>query len=82
MKFMTALTALLLSASSTILAAPVELAARDVWAPKILEPTETTEWQAGETYNVTWALDNKPVSVTNYSGTVYLANFARLDHGV
>lgn len=78
MKFMTTLTALVLSASA-VLAAPIQLAARDVWAPKILDPTDTTVWSVGQTYNVTWALDQKPEQVTNPVGTLYLSKAGRLD---
>lgn len=81
MKFMTSVAALLLSASTTILAAPVDFATRDVWVPKILSPTAATIWHVGETYDVTWALDQKPASVTNPVGTVYLAKAGRLDIG-
>ena len=78
MKFTTTLAALL-SASTIILAAPVGLVARDVWVPKILYPTEGTVWHVGETYSVTWALDQKPESVTNSIGTVYLSTNGLLD---
>ena len=78
MKFTTALAAVLLSVS-TILAAPVDATARDVWVPKILYPTEGTEWHVGETYDVTWSLDQKPASVTNPNGIVYLSKNGRLD---
>lgn len=82
MKFFTAFTALLLSAASTVLAAPVQLSARDVWVPKILSPDASTIWQAGGTYYVTWALDQKPQNVTNPKGTVYLSKDSILDIGV
>ncbi|KAF9646286.1 hypothetical protein BDM02DRAFT_255343 [Thelephora ganbajun] len=78
MKFTTTLAALL-SASTIILAAPVNLAARDVWAPKILYPTTNTVWHVGETHHVKWALDQKPVNVTNPIGTVFLSKNGRLD---
>jgi hypothetical protein len=78
MKFTTTLAALL-SASTIILAAPVEFATRDVWVPKILYPTDETVWHVGETYDLTWALDQKPESVTNPIGTVYLSKNGRLD---
>jgi hypothetical protein len=80
MKFTTTL-AVLLSASTTILAAPVGFAARDVWVPKIQYPTEGTVWRVGETHNVKWALDQKPASVTNPIGTVFLSKNGRLDIG-
>jgi len=80
MKFTTTL-AILLSASTTLLAAPVGFAARDVWVPKILYPTAGTTWTAGETYPVKWALDQEPASVTNPIGTVFLSKDGRLDIG-
>jgi hypothetical protein len=79
MKFMTTLAALLLSASTTILAAPVKLASRDVWVPKILYPNEKAVWHVGETHHVKWALDGKPVNVTNPIGTVFLSKNGRLN---
>lgn len=72
MLFAKTLVALLFSAS-TVLATPVPLAKRDVWVPSILDPNSTTEWHAGGTYNVTWALDKKPVNVSNPLGTIYLS---------
>jgi hypothetical protein len=81
MKFMTSLTALLLTASSIVLAAPVHLAGRDVWVPKILEPTAATVWHVGETYDITWALDQEPEQVTNPVGKVYLSKDSLLDIG-
>jgi len=78
MKFTTTLATLLFSAVS-ILAAPVQLDARDVWVPKILSPDENSVWQVGETYTVEWALDRKPQSVTNPIGTIYLSKSGRLD---
>jgi len=82
MKFTTtALAALLLSASTTILAAPVKLTTRDVWVPQILYPTAGTVWNVGETYDVKWALDSKPASVTNPIGKVYLSNNGLLNIG-
>lgn len=80
MKFMTAFAALL-SASTTILAAPVDLTMRDVWVPKILYPTEGTVWHVGETQYVKWALDQKPESVTNPNGKIFLSKNGRLDIG-
>ena len=81
MMFTTTLAALLLSASSTIFAAPTQITARDVWVPKILDPTAATVWHVGGTFNVTWALDEKPVNVSNPIGTVYLSKAGRLDIG-
>lgn len=78
MKFMTALTAIIFSVT-TILAAPVQLAGRDVWVPKILTPNATTLWNVGQTYLVIWSLDQKPVNVTNPIGTVYLSKNGTLD---
>jgi len=81
MKFTTTLAVLLLSASTTILAAPVKLATRDVWVPKIFYPTAGTVWHAGEIHHVKWALDRKPVSVTNPVGKVLLSKNGLLDLG-
>lgn len=81
MKFMTTLAALFLSASTVTLAAPVDLAARDVWVPKILYPTDEVIWHVGESYNVEWALDEEPASVTNPIGTVLLSKNGLLDIG-
>jgi len=81
MKFMTTLAALLLSASTITLAAPVDLAARDVWVPKILYPTNEVVWHVGESHNVEWALDDEPASVTNPTGTVFLSKDGLLDIG-
>ena len=78
MKFTTTL-AILFSASTTILAAPVRFAARDVWVPKILEPTAETTWEVGKTYSVEWALDQEPASVTNPNGTIFLSKNGRLN---
>ena len=78
MKFMTAFAALL-SVSTSILAAPVDLTARDVWVPQIISPDAMAEWHIGETYQVTWSLEQKPVNVTNPVGTVYLAKDGRLN---
>lgn len=78
MKFTTTL-AILFSASTTILAAPVRFAARDVWVPKILEPTAETTWEVGKTYSVKWALDQEPASVTNLNGTIFLSKNGRLN---
>ena len=80
MKFMTTFAALL-SASMTVLAAPVDVSIRDVWVPKILYPTEGTEWSVGKPYYVEWALDQKPESVTNPNGTIFLSKNGRLDVG-
>ncbi|KAF9783353.1 hypothetical protein BJ322DRAFT_982791, partial [Thelephora terrestris] len=60
-------------------AAPVQLDTRDVWVPKILDPTATTVWQVGGTFIVEWALDQEPASVTNPVGTVYLSKAGILD---
>ena len=79
MMFTTTFATLLLSASSIILASPVQLGARDVWVPKILDPNATTVWHIGGTYNITWALDEKPANVTNSNGTIYLSKAGRLD---
>lgn len=78
MKFTNAFAALLLSASA-VLAAPVHLTARDVWVPKIFQPTATTIWQVGGTYDIEWDLSQKPVNVTNPVGTVYLSKNGTLD---
>jgi hypothetical protein len=80
MKFTNTLAALIISASA-ILAAPVQLATRDVWVPKILDPTATTVWQVGGTFLVEWSLDQEPASVTNPVGTVYLSKAGILDIG-
>jgi hypothetical protein len=80
MKFMTTFAALLLSASA-VLAAPVQLNGRDVWAPKVRNPNASTVWQVGESYVVEWDLDKKPQSVTNPVGTLYLTTGGRLDIG-
>lgn len=77
----TPLVALLFSFFPTVFAAPTQLAARDVWVPEILDPTSATVWHVGGTYNVTWALDEKPVNVSNPIGTVYLSKAGRLDIG-
>lgn len=82
MKFTNVLTALLLFTAPTTIAAPVNLDARDVWVPKILDPTETTVWKVGGSFFVKWALDMKPQSVTNPNGTIYLSKAGRLDIGV
>jgi hypothetical protein len=81
MKFTTSFIAFLFFASSAVLAAPVQLAARDVWVPEILQPTEGATWQVGETYSVEWATDEKPEQVTNPVGTVYLSKNGTLDIG-
>ena len=79
MMFTTTFATLLLSAS-IILASPVQLiGARNVWVPKILDPNATTVWHIGGTYNVTWALDEKPANITNPNGTIYLSKAGRLD---
>ena len=44
-----------------------------VWVPKILDLTAATVWQVGGRYYVKWALNGKPVNVTNPVGTVYLS---------
>jgi hypothetical protein len=80
MKFTNTLAALIISASA-ILAAPVQLDTRDVWVPKILDPTATTVWQVGGPFIVEWALDQEPASVTNPVGTVYLSKAGILDIG-
>lgn len=71
----------LLSSVSIVLAAPGDLTAMDVWAPKILDPTAATMWQVGGRYYVKWALDKKPVNVTNPVGTVYLSRNGTLYMG-
>lgn len=78
MKFTTTLATLLLSAS-VILSAPVELITRDVWVPKILYPNAQAVWHVGETHHVKWALDQKPVNVTNPIGTIFLSKNGRLN---
>ena len=78
MKFTTTLAVLLFSASS-ILAAPVDFVTRDVWVPKILDPTQESVWHVGETYPVKWALDQKPTNVTNPIGTIFLSTNGRLN---
>ena len=80
MKFTTTLAALLF-ASTTVLAAPVGFNTRDVWAPRILYPTEGTQWNVGGTYTVTWVTDQKPAQVTNPIGTLYLSTDGILDIG-
>ena len=83
MKFMLMnILAALLFAVSTSLAVPVQPFTRDVWVPKILDPTAATIWNVGGTYFVKWALDQKPESVTNPIGTVYLSKDGFLDIGV
>jgi hypothetical protein len=79
MKFTTTFATLLLSASTLIFAAPVDLSTRDVWVPKILSPTEATVWHLGKTYQVEWALDQKPENVTNPTGTIYLSTAGLLN---
>ena len=81
MKFTTALAALLLSVPASILAAPVNLAARDVWVPKILYPTAKAVWHTGEPHHVRWAVDQEPAEVTNPIGTVYLSKDGLMDLG-
>lgn len=78
MKFTTAL-AVLFSASTAVFAAPVGFIARDVWVPQITNPTADSVWQIGQTYQVEWSLDQKPASVTNPVGTIYLSKSGRLD---
>jgi hypothetical protein len=53
MKFMTLLSTLF-AAAAAVSSAPTELAARDVWAPKILYPHAGTVWYSGQRHNVTW----------------------------
>ena len=81
MKFTTAFATLLLSASTLIIAVLADIPGRGVWVPKILHPNGATVWHVGGTYKVTWALDKKPVTVTNPIGTVYLSKNGRLDIG-
>jgi len=78
MKFTITLATLLFSAS-TVLAGPVDVATRDVWVPKILEPTQKSVWHRGKTYHVKWDLNRKPKSVTNPIGMVLLAKHGRLN---
>ena len=80
MKF-TKVLAVLLSASTALFAAPVGFIARDIWVPKTTYPTNGTIWKVGQIYNVEWSLDQKPLSITNGFGIIYLSKGGLMDIG-
>jgi len=62
-------------AASTLVAANplvVNLAARDVFVPPVLEPTSSTVWIVGQQAEVTWDTSNHPVNITNSIGRIML----------
>ncbi|KAF9523900.1 hypothetical protein CPB83DRAFT_862108 [Crepidotus variabilis] len=60
-------------------AAPVDLTARDVYAPPVLSPNSTSIWKVGSNQTVTWDASNPPKQITNPKAKIILVKNGILD---
>jgi len=50
----------------------VALSKKDIFVPRIIEPTASTVWKSGEIRKITWDTSNAPKQITNGVGLVLI----------